>query len=262
MLVPIACRRSRGRCRRARPRFLNAEYRWLAIFVVVVAAAIFFSSAENGLGPRTAIAFVCGALASGVAGYFGMHTATRAAVRTTQAARDSLASALGVSFSSGVVMGMSVVGLALLGVVLFTWLYVFQGGFNAKAIEYVLGFSFGASSIALFARVGGGIFTKAADVGADLVGKVEAGIPEDDPAIRAPSPTTWATTWATWPAWAPTSSSPTCGSMIATMIAWTPVVLPASSENMDRRQPDGADVPASWRWPRRASWPRSSAPSS
>ena len=108
-----------------------------------------------------------------------MHTATRAAVRTTQAATNSLADALGVSFSSGIVMGMSVVGLALLGVAGFTILYA--SDLSAKNLEYVLGFSFGASSIALFSRVGGGIFTKAADVGADLVGKVEAGIPEDDP---------------------------------------------------------------------------------
>ncbi len=160
--------------------FLKSEYKWLSVFVVIVAAAIGFSSAENGLGPKTAIAFVSGALASALAGYFGMHTATRAAVRTTQAARTSLQAALGVAFSSGVVMGMSVVGLALLGITVFTFVYT-DGEFTASALEYVLGFSFGASSIALFARVGGGIFTKAADVGADLVGKVEAGIPEDDP---------------------------------------------------------------------------------
>ena len=160
--------------------FLKAEYRWLVVFVIIVAGAIFFSSSENGLGPRTAVAFICGALASGVAGYFGMHTATRAAVRTTQAARDGLMPALSVSFSSGVVMGMSVVGLALLGVTSFTWIYS-GGEFTNEVLNQVLGFSFGASSIALFARVGGGIFTKAADVGADLVGKVEAGIPEDDP---------------------------------------------------------------------------------
>jgi len=162
--------------------FLKAEYKWLAVFVLVVAVAIGASSAD-GLGTKTAAAFVCGALASAVAGYFGMHTATRAAVRTTQAATNSLADALGVSFSSGVVMGMSVVGLALLGVTGFTVL--FAGDFDAEnyatGLEHVLGFSFGASSIALFSRVGGGIFTKAADVGADLVGKVEAGIPEDDP---------------------------------------------------------------------------------
>jgi len=159
--------------------FLRAEYKWLAVFVVVVGVAIGVSDPETGLGVKTAIAFVCGALASAVAGYFGMHTATRAAVRTTQAATDSLAAALGVSFNSGVVMGMSVVGLALLGVTGFTFAYA--SDLTAEGLEYVLGFSFGASSIALFSRVGGGIFTKAADVGADLVGKVEAGIPEDDP---------------------------------------------------------------------------------
>ena len=161
--------------------FLTAEYKWLLVFVAVVGAAIGLSSAENGLGPRTAIAFVAGAAASAIAGYFGMHTATRAAVRTTQAARNSLQDGLEVSFSSGVVMGMSVVGLALLGVVGFSIAYAEDGVLSTRALEYVLGFSFGASSIALFSRVGGGIFTKAADVGADLVGKVEAGIPEDDP---------------------------------------------------------------------------------
>jgi K(+)-stimulated pyrophosphate-energized sodium pump len=162
--------------------FLKAEYKWLAVFVAVVAVAIGVSDAENGLGSKTAIAFVAGALASGVAGYFGMHTATRAAVRTTQGARTSLTEGLNVAFSSGVVMGMSVVGLALLGVTVFTMMYALdKGADTAGALNHVLGFSFGASSIALFSRVGGGIFTKAADVGADLVGKVEAGIPEDDP---------------------------------------------------------------------------------
>ncbi|MCA8978739.1 MAG: sodium-translocating pyrophosphatase, partial [Planctomycetes bacterium] len=161
--------------------FLKAEYKWLAVFVVVVAVLIALSSAENGLGAKTAVAFVAGACASAVAGYFGMHTATRAAVRTTQGARTSLTEGLNVAFSSGVVMGMSVVGLALIGVVIFTFLYAAGEGYTANALNHVLGFSFGASSIALFSRVGGGIFTKAADVGADLVGKVEAGIPEDDP---------------------------------------------------------------------------------
>ncbi len=161
--------------------FLNSEYKWLAVFVVIVATAIGFSGAD-GLGVRTAIAFVSGAVASALAGYFGMHTATRAAVRTTQAARKGLADALAVSFSSGTVMGMSVVGLALLGLSIFFYAYT-DGGtvINATTIGQIIGFSFGASSIALFSRVGGGIFTKAADVGADLVGKVEAGIPEDDP---------------------------------------------------------------------------------
>jgi len=160
--------------------FLKAEYKWLAVFVVVVAGAI-FASGQAGLGPKTAIAFVCGALASGLAGYFGMHTATRSAVRTTQAATKSLQDALAVAFGSGTVMGMCVVGLGLLGVSLFTIVYSGGGEITQEVLGNVLGFSFGASSIALFARVGGGIFTKAADVGADLVGKVEAGIPEDDP---------------------------------------------------------------------------------
>ncbi len=162
--------------------FLNAEYKWLSVFVVVVGALIAISDPENGLGSKTAIAFVAGAFASGLAGYFGMHTATRAAVRTTQGARTSLTEGLNVAFSSGVVMGMSVVGLALAGVVGFTYLYSSgEANYSAASLNHVLGFSFGASSIALFSRVGGGIFTKAADVGADLVGKVEAGIPEDDP---------------------------------------------------------------------------------
>ncbi|HED66608.1 MAG TPA: sodium-translocating pyrophosphatase, partial [Planctomycetes bacterium] len=160
--------------------FLFAEYRWLIVFVIVVAAAIGLSPAQ-GLGAKTAVAFVCGAVASGLAGFFGMHTATRAAVRTTQAATKSLQDALHVSFSSGIVMGMCVVGLGLLGVSGFSLIYAVDGQITEGVLEQVLGFSFGASSIALFARVGGGIFTKAADVGADLVGKVEAGIPEDDP---------------------------------------------------------------------------------
>ncbi|MFT4538148.1 MAG: K(+)-stimulated pyrophosphate-energized sodium pump [Planctomycetota bacterium] len=159
--------------------FLKAEYSWLAVFVVIVSGALWVSDAEMGLGPNTAIAFIAGAVASGIAGYFGMHTATRAAVRTTQACRTGLSEGLDIAFNSGIVMGMSVVGLALLGVASFTMMYA--PDLSSKGLEHVLGFSFGASSIALFSRVGGGIFTKAADVGADLVGKVEAGIPEDDP---------------------------------------------------------------------------------
>ena len=158
--------------------FLVTEYRMLAFFVLAVFVIIGISgSAEgnNGLGWRTAIAFLLGATASASAGWFGMHTATRAAVRTTQAARSSLGEALDISFASGTVMGFLVVGLGLMGIAA---LFLIYGEAN---LQSVLGFSFGASSIALFARVGGGIFTKAADVGADLVGKVEAGIPEDDP---------------------------------------------------------------------------------
>jgi K(+)-stimulated pyrophosphate-energized sodium pump len=154
--------------------FLKTEYKWLSLFVIIVAAVMF---AVPALGWQTAVAFICGAAASGLAGWIGMHTATRAAVRTTQAARTSLSRALEIAFSSGTVMGLCVVGLGLGGLTVFTMLY----GDSEAQLEKVLGFSFGASSIALFARVGGGIYTKAADVGADLVGKVEAGIPEDDP---------------------------------------------------------------------------------
>jgi K(+)-stimulated pyrophosphate-energized sodium pump len=156
--------------------FLTTEYKWLAWFVVAMAIVLTLGSDTQGLGTKTAVAFVSGALASAVAGWFGMHTATRAAVRTTQAARASLSEALKVAFNAGSVMGLTVVGLGLLGVTAFYWAYG-----ETVGVSHVLGFSFGASSIALFARVGGGIFTKAADVGADLVGKVEAGIPEDDP---------------------------------------------------------------------------------
>jgi K(+)-stimulated pyrophosphate-energized sodium pump len=162
--------------------FLTAEYKWLAVFVLIVAVVIGLSPESNGLGLKTAIAFACGAIASATAGYFGMYTSTRAAVRTTQAARSSVSDALKVAFSSDSVMGMTVVGLALLGLTIFTWIYTENlGAITENGLNAVLGFSFGASSIALFARVGGGIYTKAADVGADLVGKVEAGIPEDDP---------------------------------------------------------------------------------
>jgi K(+)-stimulated pyrophosphate-energized sodium pump len=157
--------------------FLHAEYKWLAIFVAVVFVLLAMSSGD-GLGMKTAIAFLLGAVASGGAGYFGMHCATRAAVRTTQAAKTSLGGALDIAFKSGTVMGMTVVGLGLIGICVLMMVYK-ETDYNF--VNYVLGFSFGASSIALFARVGGGIYTKAADVGGDLVGKVEAGIPEDDP---------------------------------------------------------------------------------
>ncbi len=157
--------------------FLVTEYKLLAIFVIVVAGALFALGEDMGGGLSTVIVFLAGAFASGLAGWIGMHTATRAAVRTTEAARTGLAPALTVAFGSGTVMGMTVVGLGVLGISTF----VMINGTSEVGLQHVLGFSFGASSIALFARVGGGIYTKAADVGADLVGKVEAGIPEDDP---------------------------------------------------------------------------------
>jgi len=157
--------------------FLVTEYKLLSIFVVVVAGGIFALGEDKGGGPDTVVAFLAGAVFSALAGWVGMHTATRAAVRTTEAARTGLAPALKVAFGSGTVMGLTVVGLGVLGITIFTQMW----GTDERALQSVLGFSFGASSIALFARVGGGIYTKAADVGADLVGKVEAGIPEDDP---------------------------------------------------------------------------------
>jgi K(+)-stimulated pyrophosphate-energized sodium pump len=161
-------RRIAGAIRTGAMAFLTTEYKVISIFVVIVGALLFVAGQGS-----TAAAFVCGAVASALAGWLGMRTATNANVRTTEAAKTSLAGALDVAFSSGMVMGLSVVGLGLGGV---TALYLVYG--NPAPL---FGFAFGASSIALFARVGGGIFTKAADVGADLVGKVEAGIPEDDP---------------------------------------------------------------------------------
>ncbi len=162
--------------------FLHAEYKWVAVFILIVSVVMAFGGAAADLGPKAAIAFACGAIASAGAGYFGMYTSTRAAVRCTQAARTSLGEALQVAFGSGTVMGMTVVGLALMGLCFFTYIYTDNlTNITDLALNSVLGFSFGASSIALFARVGGGIFTKAADIGGDLVGKLEAGIPEDDP---------------------------------------------------------------------------------
>ena len=150
--------------------FLTAEYKILIIFV-----AVLFVLIGIGIGNWvTAICFVVGALFSTVAGYCGMTVATKANVRTANAAKESgMNKALSIAFSGGAVMGMCVAGLGALGVSL---VYIVT-----RNVDVLFGFSLGASSIALFARVGGGIYTKAADVGADLVGKVEAGIPEDDP---------------------------------------------------------------------------------
>jgi len=162
--------------------FLNREYRVLGIFVLAVAVLLFF--ANNGAGKGlVALSFVVGALCSGLAGFLGMRVATAANTRTTQAARESLTGALQVAFSGGAVMGMAVVGLGVLGLTGLFWIYgrMYDAAELSFIMEILSGFAMGASSIALFARVGGGIYTKAADVGADLVGKVEAGIPEDDP---------------------------------------------------------------------------------
>ncbi|WP_081411127.1 sodium-translocating pyrophosphatase [Tenacibaculum ovolyticum] len=170
--------------------FLNAEYRLLAIFVVVVSVLL---AIVSYFVPTTSylivIAFICGAIFSAFAGNIGMKIATKTNVRTTQAAQTSLPNALKISFGGGTVMGLGVAGLAVLGLTTFfiAFFYFFMGGVWTNTmdmtivLETLAGFSLGAESIALFARVGGGIYTKAADVGADLVGKVEAGIPEDDP---------------------------------------------------------------------------------
>jgi len=172
--------------------FLSAEYRVLAIFVVAVAILLGVSNSMVGAEQNTngliALSFVLGAICSGLAGYFGMKTATQANIRTASAARKGLNQALQVAFKGGSVMGLSVVGLALTGFgslfLLYTRMYpasLTETGAMMLVLNILSGFSLGASSIALFARVGGGIYTKAADVGADLVGKVEAGIPEDHP---------------------------------------------------------------------------------
>ncbi|WP_151672139.1 sodium-translocating pyrophosphatase [Patiriisocius marinus] len=170
--------------------FLNAEYRLLAIFVVIVSILL---AVVSFVVPTThwliVVAFICGAVFSAFAGNIGMKIATKTNVRTTQAARTSLPQALKISFGGGTVMGLGVAGLAVLGLTAFFifFFHYFMGGVWTNTmdmtivLETLAGFSLGAESIALFARVGGGIYTKAADVGADLVGKVEAGIPEDDP---------------------------------------------------------------------------------
>ncbi|AUC21037.1 sodium-translocating pyrophosphatase [Polaribacter sejongensis] len=165
--------------------FLKAEYKVLAIFVIAVAILLFFKgNTEVGSNGMVAVSFIIGAICSALAGFIGMKVATKANVRTTQAAKTSLGRALEVAFAGGAVMGLGVVGLGILGLSSLFMLYqsMWPGAENLTLVLNVLsGFSLGASSIALFARVGGGIYTKAADVGADLVGKVEAGIPEDHP---------------------------------------------------------------------------------
>ena len=166
--------------------FLKAEYRVLAIFVFLISILLGFANlGRSDSSVLISLSFIVGAVTSGFAGYLGMRVATKANNRTTNAARESLSKALNVAFSGGSVMGLCVVGLGVLGLTSLFLLYTKTYGQDAQGMKIVLnvisGFSLGASSIALFARVGGGIYTKAADVGADLVGKVEAGIPEDHP---------------------------------------------------------------------------------
>ncbi len=176
--------------------FLRAEWKVLSYFVVVAGILLAYSGTTvHTSSPVIAISFIAGAFLSAFAGFLGMRIATKANVRTTQAARTSLSQALKVSFTGGTVMGLGVAGLAIIGLgslfIVFFTIYVKNTGGDvngeamAKALDVLAGFSLGAESIALFARVGGGIYTKAADVGADLVGKVEAGIPEDD--VRNPA---------------------------------------------------------------------------
>ena len=162
--------------------FLKAEYRILSIFVLAVAVLLSIAnSGKSDSSPLIAFSFVIGAFASAFAGFLGMKVATKANNRTTNAARNSLSKALNVAFTGGSVMGLSVVGLGVLGLGSLFAFYSTQFNDINTILNVLSGFSLGASSIALFARVGGGIYTKAADVGADLVGKVEAGIPEDHP---------------------------------------------------------------------------------
>jgi K(+)-stimulated pyrophosphate-energized sodium pump len=177
--------------------FLKAEWKVLSIFVLITAVLLAYSGTVHTVNGREihsswviCIAFIIGAVFSATAGFIGMKVATKANVRTTQAARTSLKQALKVSFTGGTVMGLGVAGLAVLGLgglfIVFLAIFADLGANQVKtAIEVLTGFSLGAESIALFSRVGGGIYTKAADVGADLVGKVEAGIPEDD--VRNPA---------------------------------------------------------------------------
>ncbi|MGD1981054.1 MAG: sodium-translocating pyrophosphatase [Flavobacteriaceae bacterium] len=162
--------------------FLKAEYKILSVFVAAVAVLLFFKGqSEAGSNGMVAVSFIVGAICSALAGFIGMKVATKANVRTTNAARTSLGKALEVAFAGGAVMGLGVVGLGVLGLSGLFAIYSGQGWEITEVLNVLSGFSLGASSIALFARVGGGIYTKAADVGADLVGKVEAGIPEDHP---------------------------------------------------------------------------------
>jgi K(+)-stimulated pyrophosphate-energized sodium pump len=160
--------------------YLNRQYKTLAVFTIVIFLLLAFALPENGFFIATG--FLVGAIFSALAGYIGMGVAVRANVRTTNAAKESLSGALQIAFRGGAVTGLAVVSLALLGVAGFYWIFTNSFGISvAEAPGLLIGFAFGASLISLFARVGGGIYTKAADVGADLVGKIEKGIPEDDP---------------------------------------------------------------------------------
>lgn len=174
--------------------YLKRQYSTIAVVGVVVAIIIAIT-----LGTVSAIGFVVGAILSGVAGFIGMNISVRSNVRTAAAAQTGLQQGLTLAFRAGAITGMLVAGLALLAIAVFYWYLTGPGGHTVggedrTVVQGLTALAFGASLISIFARLGGGIFTKAADVGADLVGKVEAGIPEDDPATPPSSPTMWETT--------------------------------------------------------------------
>lgn len=222
---------------------------FLVVFILLLIIA--FGSGGKMLSQFTPFAFLTGGIWSMLAGFIGMKIATNSNARTAQAASESLNKGLRVAFSSGSVMGFTVVGLGMLDITIWFFLLRYAFGINDPVSlgNIMVMNGMGASFMALFARVGGGIYTKAADVGADLVGKVEAGIPEDDPRNPATMPTMWATTWAMWPAWARTCMR----AMWALSWQPSPWALWAATA--------GAACCCPWPWPCAASSAPSSAPS-
>jgi hypothetical protein len=230
--------------------YLNRQLKSMGIAGIIIFGVIFAT-----MGAKTAFGFMLGAVASFMAGYIGMRVSVLANVRTAEAAKKGMAAGLSMAFKGGSVTGMIVAGLALTSV---------AGYYTATHdVIALVALGFGGSLISIFARLGGGIFTKGADVGADLVGKVEAGIPEDDPATRRSSPTTWATTSATAPAWPPTCSrpmpsprSPPCCSatccwakiqMATELSRWCSAPFPSSPPSSHLLCPAGkGDYQASW----------------